>query len=278
MLDRRWLLLPLAFLATMAHAAQSETKSQEVFAPYWTSEPGWDTELQLKNNLSVGTLTVTPVLRLSSSQEIALDPVTIAANDTASVWVNLGLLKHYPDRLSQPGSYGSVVFRFAAANARNLYAVSVPQLHGTGVEFLNEAHPVPDFALLPRTAAAGSQEGVWVQSRTNETDLLIVANSSEKSLLAKLWLSDASGKRWNQNLPLSAHQTLRLDVRELLLVSNLRGSYGGIGIEVPAYAGTLQAIHIVYDEQAQTARLLKMVSRDPAATLAERIPRRNHRP
>lgn len=125
--DRRWLFLPLAFLAaSIANAAQPEIKSQEVFAPYWTSEPGWDTELQLKNNLAAGSLTVTPVLRLSSSQEIVLDPVSIDANDTTHVWVNLGLLKQSPDRLGQPGSYGSVVFRFAAANARNLYAVFYP--------------------------------------------------------------------------------------------------------------------------------------------------------
>jgi len=277
--DRRWLFLPLAFLAaSIANAAQPEIKSQEVFAPYWTSEPGWDTELQLKNNLAAGSLTVTPVLRLSSSQEIVLDPVSIDANDTTHVWVNLGLLKQSPDRLGQPGSYGSVVFRFAAANARNLYAVSIPQLHGTSIEFLSEAQPVPDFALLPRAAGSGSQEGIWTQPGAHENDLLIVSDSSEKPLTAKLWLSDAAGKRWSENLNLAAHQTRRIDFRELLLASHLSGSYGGIGIEVPAYAGALHAIHIVYDEQTQTARLLKMVSRDPAATLAERIPRRDHRP
>ena len=27
-------------------------KAQEVFAAYWTSEPGWDTELQMKNSLA----------------------------------------------------------------------------------------------------------------------------------------------------------------------------------------------------------------------------------
>jgi hypothetical protein len=29
----------------------TQAKPQEVFAPYWTSEPGWDTELQLKTIL-----------------------------------------------------------------------------------------------------------------------------------------------------------------------------------------------------------------------------------
>jgi hypothetical protein len=59
---------------------------QEVFAPYWTSEPGWDTELQMKNNLSAAPLTVTPVLRLSSGEEIPLDPVTIPSNVSVSAW------------------------------------------------------------------------------------------------------------------------------------------------------------------------------------------------
>jgi hypothetical protein len=120
MVDRRCLFLLLLFSANIAQAGQPAPKPQELFASYWTSEPGWDTELQLKNNLASGSLTVTPVLRLSSAQEIALDPVTIAANDSVSVWVNMGLLKHSPDLLSQPGSYGSVAFRFSALDARNV--------------------------------------------------------------------------------------------------------------------------------------------------------------
>src|ERR1700733_3393501 len=73
-----------------------QAKLQEVLAPYWSSEPGWDTELQLKNNLAAAPLTVTPVLRLASGEEIPLDPVTIASNASVSVWVNEGLLKHAP--------------------------------------------------------------------------------------------------------------------------------------------------------------------------------------
>jgi hypothetical protein len=78
-------------LVSKTTAAWAATPApQEVFAPYWTSEPGWETELQLKNNLTTGPLTVTPVLRLSSGQEIPLDPVTIAPKVSVSVWVNEG--------------------------------------------------------------------------------------------------------------------------------------------------------------------------------------------
>ena len=47
---------------------------QVMFAPYWTAEPGWHSEFQLRNNLASGTLTVTPVLRLYTGQEVALTP------------------------------------------------------------------------------------------------------------------------------------------------------------------------------------------------------------
>jgi len=86
------ILLPvlLAILAANLPAQQSEltdaaktgkpllaailpAQAVEQHAPYWSSEPGWDTELQLKNNLAAASLTVTPVLRLASGQEIALD-------------------------------------------------------------------------------------------------------------------------------------------------------------------------------------------------------------
>lgn len=35
---------------------------QKMFAPYWTIEPGWHSEIQLRNNLISSPLTVTPVL------------------------------------------------------------------------------------------------------------------------------------------------------------------------------------------------------------------------
>jgi hypothetical protein len=71
------LTLLAVFAVSAAYAEKPSPKPQEVFAPYWTSEPGWDTELQLKNNLASGPLTVTPVLRLASGEEIPIDTVTI---------------------------------------------------------------------------------------------------------------------------------------------------------------------------------------------------------
>lgn len=41
----------------------SKMEKFEQYVSYWTTEPGWRTELQLRNNLDPGELTVTPALR-----------------------------------------------------------------------------------------------------------------------------------------------------------------------------------------------------------------------
>ncbi len=144
---------------TSSKSPLPQAKPQEVFAPYWTSEPGWDTELQLKNNLSAAPLTVTPVLRLAPGEEIPLDPVSIASNASVSVWVNEGLLKHAPSVLTQPGSFGSVVFRFTSFHAMNLYATAVPSIQGQPISFAVRAHPAPDARTTESTPT--SLEGIW---------------------------------------------------------------------------------------------------------------------
>lgn len=144
MSSRHCILLLLLF-ATLASAQRTSpkpsSKPQEVFAPYWVSEPGWDTEFEMKNNLTSVPLTVTPILRLASGDEIPLDPVTISPNAAVSVWANKGLLQHSPNLLSQSGSYGSVVFRFNSLDAMNLHATVRLTIHGAS----------PLHFLLPHT-------------------------------------------------------------------------------------------------------------------------------
>jgi hypothetical protein len=173
------------FAVSAAYAEKPAPKPQEVFASYWTSEPGWDTELQLKNNLVSGPLTVTPFLRVASGEEIALDPVTVPSNVSVSVWVNEQLLKHSPAVLNLPNSYGSVVFRFTSLSAMNLYATAVPFLHGQPIAFPVSAHPASQSL---RGNGPGSLEGIWWQPRAGLNDLLVISNSSEKKISGTLSL------------------------------------------------------------------------------------------
>ncbi len=270
--SKRALLLALVAIVAVstADAEKPIRKPQESFAPYWTSEPGWDTELQLKNNLASGPLTVTPVLRVASGEEIPLDPVTIPSNVSVSVWVNEGLLKHSPSLLSQPGSYGSVVFRFNSLSAGNLYAAVIVALHGGPIGFRVDASPIADSGLSPRAALGGSRDGIWWQPHAMQNDLLVFTNRSEKTLAGTLWLSDAAGKRWGQRLSLAARQTVRLNVHDLISTASLSGQYGGIQFEVPANAGALDSVHLTYDETAKSSASLTMFSRYPGLTPPQR--------
>ncbi len=237
-------------------------KAQEVFAAYWTSEPGWDTELQMKNSLSTAPLTVTPVLRLASGEEILLDPVTIASNVSVSAWVNEGLLRHAPNLLNAPGSYGSVVFRFTSLNAMNLHAIAVSSMQGEPIAFAVKAHGVLG-ASLP-----GSLEGVWWQPRSGLKDVLAISNSSDRKIAGTLSLFDSNGKQWSQPLSLAPRQTQRMALGDLLLKTGLSGNYGGISLDVPTSA--VDSVHFMYDETKQFSTSLEMFSRDPSATLQQR--------
>jgi hypothetical protein len=268
MLNRWWALL-LLLSGTLSYAAKPIPKAQELFAPYWSSEPGWDTELQLKNNLSSSPLTVTPVLRTASGQEIQLTPVTIPANDSVSVWANEGLLEHSPGLLSQPGSYGSVVFRYTSVATMSLHATAIVMLHGQPIMVPIRAHAEGEEAAKSGSGEAVSTlEGIWWQPRAGLNDVLVISNSSEKKVSGNVSLLDASGKRWNSPVTLGPHQTERLSMTELLQKSELSGSYGGISLQLPP--SSVDAVHFMYDEAGKFSALLDMFPRDFNASLRER--------
>lgn len=65
--------------------ADWKPSAQSVSAAYWTLEPGWNTDLEMRNNLHSRELTITPVLRTAVGQELSLAPVTVAAQHVVSL-------------------------------------------------------------------------------------------------------------------------------------------------------------------------------------------------
>jgi hypothetical protein len=61
---------------------------QEMVVPYWTLEPGWHTDLEIRNNNATHPITVTPFLLMSSGDEVALPSVELAINEIKSI--NIG--------------------------------------------------------------------------------------------------------------------------------------------------------------------------------------------
>ena len=83
---------------------------QEQFVAYWTTETGWTSELQLRNNASGQDLVVTPFLRLPVGAETTLDPVTIRPQEVKSVDLAAAIASAAAPQFI--GAYGSVVLRY----------------------------------------------------------------------------------------------------------------------------------------------------------------------
>ena len=73
--------------------------SQELHAPYWTLEPGWHTDFEVRNNLGFKDLTITPVLRTYSGVEIELDPVTLKPDEITTIDLEKAAEKYSPNLL-----------------------------------------------------------------------------------------------------------------------------------------------------------------------------------
>jgi hypothetical protein len=269
---RRYLLTGLLYLFTaLCGAADHKPVSvpqsvpQEVFAPYWTAEPGWHTEFQLRNNIVSAPLIVTPVLRLASGQEYPLTAVTVQPSDVVTVDVAQELETIAPTLTGQAGMYGSVVFRFTSPFHRNLYAAVMIHEIGQPVGYHIDAFPTNG------AYNAGSREGVWWLPRPGVKDNLIIANGSDKANQGRLFLYDSAGKAWHQDVPLAPRQTVRFIVADLVRAAGFSGTYGGLKFEVAQRAGSIDTVHILYDETAGFSAIMKMFDHDPEAKLQERL-------
>ena len=88
---------------------------QQQFVSYWTSETGWTSELQLRNNAVNQDLTVTPVLRLAAGAETSLAPVTIKSQEVKSVDIGAAIAAASAPQLI--GTYGSVALHYVSSSA-----------------------------------------------------------------------------------------------------------------------------------------------------------------
>jgi hypothetical protein len=110
----------LSFASTVVHPSPAKSQSQEIWAAYWSAEPGWHTDLQIRNNYGKQDLTVQPVLKLADGSEIPLPSVTMAASDNEVVDLNAAVAAAAPT-LSPSKAYGSIVVRFISHTSQNAF-------------------------------------------------------------------------------------------------------------------------------------------------------------
>jgi len=267
-------ILTVAFLGNIAGStfaqkpdpprAQShsvEAADQEQFIAYWTLEAGWGSELQLRNNMVGADLTVTPALRSADGAEAALAPVTIQPQEIEIVDLEAAVLASAPQYL---GTYGSVVLRYHSTGNRNLFAMLMIHDRGHSIAFHIDATG-EDQDLAP-----ASREGIWWLPNDASTDHLVVTNQSARELQADLSLYDSTGREAKQKLALPRRSTTRLSLRQLVRANGLSGTFGGIRIFAPSHGGSIDSMHLLFDETTSFSAFLKMFNHSPKTTLDER--------
>lgn len=130
-----------------------EITDREQIIAYWTTETGWKSELQLRNNLAAEDLTVTPVLRLPDGAETALAAVVVKPQEVKAVDLDAAIAAAQAPQLV--GTYGSVVLRSRSPSDANLYASIMIRRVGHAVAF----HV--DGVGESQAVQVGSREGVW---------------------------------------------------------------------------------------------------------------------
>jgi hypothetical protein len=240
----------------------SEMRLYEQYVAYWTTEPGWRTELQLRNNLDSGELTVTPALRTAAGAETTLPLVTIKSGDVASLDLAEVVVKAAPQLI---GTYGSLVLRYRATVHRALYAAVMVRMDGRPIAFHLDA------SFHNASPSRASREGIWWLPRESVNDFLILANAADRKLAPTLTLYNSAGKAWRQRLTLGPRQTQRLSVRTLLQRAGLDGSYGGIKVDDADTASNLDSAHLLFDELGGFSANMKMFNHDPDVPLSSHM-------
>lgn len=256
------LLCALLFAQSAPPAYPPSVEPFEQYLAYWTAEPGWQTELQLRNNLETGELTVTAALRTADGVETELPSVKIGSGDVVSVDLSEMLPTAAPKLV---GGYGSLVLRYSATVYRALYAAAMIRMNGQPIAFHLDAYPHPTIA------TRASREGIWWLPREAVSDFLVLSNSGNQKLQPNLTLYDFSGKAWQEQLSLGPRQMQRLSVRSLLQQAGITGSYGGIKIDGADTARYLESAHLLFDQQGGFSANMKTFSRNPDLPLASHL-------
>jgi len=249
---------------TRVGLADWKPTQQEVMASYWSLEPGWNTELEIRNNLVERQLTVTPVLRTAAGREIALPDVVLASEEVTSINLQQALSQAAPELVNRMGSFGSAAVRFGGLNDRNVFAAAM---------VYREGHPI-DFHFDGYDAASNDGyfsgiEGIWWLPAGTSTDYLIVSNPYRKPVTGSLALTSASGLSKQVKLALGPLQTARIDIREAL-GNSTGGDMGGVTLTFPGNEG-ISASEIVFDEVTGLAAIMKLFERDKDESIATHV-------
>ena len=242
-----------------SHPPARPNLNNEAYVPYWTLEPGWHSEIELRNNIKSRDLQVVPVVRTPAGNEIELAAVTVKPDEVIMVDLAAELGKVSPELVGKTGSYGSAVLRFVSQDPANLYVGSMVHREGKPISFHFDGM-VSEEVFNGGT----SRESIWWLPKSSTEGHLIITNASAKPGVMKLSLYDGSGAAYEQQIGLGPRQMRRFSIRELTMQAGFTANSGGLRIAVDRGSESLYAAQIDFDDTTGFSALLRMFERDPA--------------
>lgn len=253
------------FCCVSMHAQQfglttqtAPTRDFEQIAPYWTTEPGWHTDLQLRNALATSSLTVNAAVRTADGNEIALKPFMLLSNEAKTISIMDALMEVHSGLAGQAEAYGSIVLRYNSKSMRNLFASVM--VHVTGQPIMYHL----DASAAATGWKAGNREGIWWLPTATVQDFLALTNQANHSVEGSVELTDGSGKMLSQAFDLQPGGSQRLSVGALVRRAGWSAKFGGIRVVMSQDAGMLDTTHILWDVKSGFSATMKMFDHNPA--------------
>jgi hypothetical protein len=229
---------------------------QEIVAPFWTTGPGWNSQLEIRNNQAKSELEVTPVLQVFDGTELTLPSVKVGPDEVKQV----DLSRIAASLGGHAEAYGSVVFRYKSVSRGNVYAAVLVQRLGHPISIHFDAMPVDS------TFGAGSQEGIWWLPNPTTDGFLIISNFASRPVMVQETFTDGTHLAATQ-LALKPHQTSRISIREAVQHAAFTSTQGGIKVSMASDAGSVYVSEFLFDEDAGFSALMKVFERDPKSAV-----------
>jgi hypothetical protein len=178
-----------------------------------------------------------------------------------SINLNDALAHSHPDVLALGDPYGAVVLRYTSVSNSNLFPSAM--IHDVGRPIIFHI----DGSQAGIGSGKGSHQGIWWLPKSTTNGYLVLTNMSQVEQHGNLLLYDASGKSVSQKIDLSAQQTLRFSLRDVITRSGLQGSFGGLSFKMEQDINTVSSAVLLFDEPSGFSATMKTFVQDPSVTL-----------
>jgi hypothetical protein len=246
------------------HEGSSVTGNQapthSMYIPYYSIKGNWQSELTL-NNAAILPLTVSVTLYSLNGEALPLPDISIPSNDSAIVRIDEALagLQEAIGRFSE----GSLEVRFASTD---------PMALGPQLTIMNPQRRV-SFDLEPPMGLLTSKlDGLWWLLNDKTDGKVMLCNTTSHPIESTLEIEWKKSVLPGPSIKLSAHQTMIIDVRQLLKNNGIATKgieQGGLSISHSGEPGALVAFGVIEDNDSRFASSLNFVDTkgQPTATL-----------